>query len=77
LNISGDWLCGQHKEKGTKIIGYVVIEYQSISSLWAAGRENIHCKKRLAIFLSPAGTSRTKLSLPGNNLIIPGQDELG
>ncbi len=33
----------------------------------------IHCKKRLAIFPSPTGMSRTKLSLAGNNLIIPGQ----
>ncbi len=27
----------------------------------------IHCKKRFAIFLSPAGMSLTKLSLAGNN----------
>jgi hypothetical protein len=31
---------------------------------------SIHCKKRLAIFPSPAGILRTKLSLAGNNLII-------
>ncbi len=30
-----------------------------------------HCKKRLAIFPSPGGMSPTKLSLAGNNLIIP------
>ncbi len=30
-----------------------------------------HCKKRLAIFPSPAGMSLNKLSLAGNNLIIP------
>jgi hypothetical protein len=34
----------------------------------------IHCKKRLAIFPSPAGMSLTKLSLAGSNLIIPGQE---
>jgi hypothetical protein len=30
-----------------------------------------HCKKRFAIFPSPAGMSITELSLAGNNLIIP------
>ncbi len=29
--------------------------------------KHIHCKKRLTIFLSPAGMSSTKLSLDGNN----------
>jgi hypothetical protein len=33
---------------------------------------NIHCKKRLSCFPSPAGMSLTKLSLAGNNFIIPG-----
>ncbi len=37
----------------------------------------VHCKKRLMTFLSPAGMSPTKLSLAGNNLIFPGQGELG
>ncbi len=37
----------------------------------------IHCKKRLAVFPSPAGMSLTELSLAGNNLIIPGQGEFG
>jgi hypothetical protein len=36
-----------------------------------------HCKKRLTVFLSPAGMSLTKLSLVGNNLIIPSQEEFG
>ncbi len=31
----------------------------------------LHCKKRLAIFPSPAGMSLTKISLAGNNQIIP------
>ncbi len=35
----------------------------------------LHCKKRLAIFPSPAGISLTKLSLAGNN--IPGQGKFG
>ncbi len=34
-------------------------------------------KKVIAIFPSPAGMSLTKLSLEGNNLIIPGPGELG
>jgi hypothetical protein len=37
----------------------------------------LHCKKRLSIFPSQAGMSLTKFSLAGNNLIIPGQGELG
>ncbi len=37
----------------------------------------IHCKKRLAVFPSPAGMLLTKLSLAGNNLVIPGQKEFG
>jgi hypothetical protein len=38
---------------------------------------NLHCKERLMIFLSPDGMSLTKLSMAGNNLIFPGQGELG
>jgi hypothetical protein len=37
----------------------------------------LHCKKRLAVFPSPAGMSLIKLSQGGNNLIIPSQGELG
>ncbi len=37
----------------------------------------LHCKKRLAVFPSPAGMSLTKLSLDGENLIIPVQGEIG
>jgi hypothetical protein len=37
---------------------------------------NYTVKKRLAVFPSPAGTSLTKLSLAGNNLINPGQEEV-
>jgi hypothetical protein len=37
----------------------------------------VHCKKRFAIFPSPAGMSLIKLSLDGNNLIIPAQGEFG
>jgi hypothetical protein len=35
--------------------------------------EQMHCKKRLAIFPSPAGMSLTKLSLAGNTLIRTGR----
>ncbi len=34
------------------------------------------CKKGI-VFPSPAGMSLTKLSLAGNNLVIPGQEEFG
>jgi hypothetical protein len=39
----------------------------------------VHCKKieKLAFFLSPAGMSFAKLSLAGNNLIIPDLGEFG
>jgi hypothetical protein len=37
------------------------------------GPINIHCKKRFAIFPSLARMSLTKLSLAGNNLVIPVQ----
>jgi len=33
--------------------------------------------KSLVVFLSPTGMSLTKLSLAGNNLIVPGQGEFG
>jgi len=33
--------------------------------------KNVHCKKGLAVFLSPAGMSLTKLSLAVNNLHSP------
>jgi hypothetical protein len=41
------------------------------------GDRSIHCKKRLSVFPSPAGISLTNLSLARNNLIIPGQGEVG
>ncbi len=37
--------------------------------------DSFHCKKWLAIFKSPAGMSLTNLSLAGNDLIIPSQEE--
>jgi hypothetical protein len=36
----------------------------------------VHCKKRLAIFLSPIGMSLTKLSLGRNNKIFPLRESL-
>jgi hypothetical protein len=42
--------------------------------LW---QRRYNVKKRIAVFLSPAGMSLTKLSLAGNNLRIPGQGEFG
>jgi hypothetical protein len=38
-------------------------------------KEQLHCKKRLAVFPSPAGVSLTKLSLAGNNL-FPARETL-
>ncbi len=35
--------------------------------------KRLHCKKRFAVLPSPDGMSLTKLSLAGNNFIIPGQ----
>ncbi len=46
----------------------------AISILFIPG---IHCKKRFVIFPSPAGVSLTKLSVAGNDLVIPGQGEFG
>jgi hypothetical protein len=40
-------------------------------------KKPIHCKKCLTIFQSSADMSLTKLSLAGNNLIIPNQGEFG
>jgi hypothetical protein len=45
--------------------------------LKSSSRINLHRKKRLDIFQSPAGMSLTKLSLAGKNFIIPGQGEFG
>ncbi len=41
----------------------------SFSNSWF---QILHCKQRLDTFPSPAGMSLTKLSLGGNNWIIPG-----
>jgi hypothetical protein len=45
-------------------------------SLFISIEHAIHCKKRFAILPSPAGMALNKLSLGGNNLIIPVQGEL-
>jgi hypothetical protein len=39
------------------------------------GGGEVHCKKELAVFPSPAGMSLIKLFLGGNNLIFPVQGE--
>ncbi len=46
-------------------------------ALWQTTCTSIHCKKRLAVFPSPAGMSLTILSLAGKNQIFPGQGEFG
>ncbi len=40
---------------------------QAYESLQSQEKASIHCKKRFAIFPSPAGMSLTKLTLDGNN----------
>ncbi len=53
------------------------IEGLYILGLLVTSSPKRHCKKRLAVFPSPAWMSLTKLSLAGNNLIIPNQGEFG
>jgi hypothetical protein len=48
-----------------------------LSTYFPAAEKAYTVKKRFAIFPSPAGMSITKLSLAGNNLIIPAQGEFG
>ncbi len=64
------------KEQNTILFDYSSSQKKSLFAdlqIWGY----LHCKKRLAVFPSPAGMSLTKLSLVGNNLIIPGQGEFG
>ncbi len=50
--------------------------WEQLLTLWAITRvPQLHCKKSLSFFPSPAWMSLTKLPLAGNNLIIPGQGE--
>ncbi len=59
-------------------VGCAVASLRTFFSIVSPGYIfKLHCKKLLAIFPSPAGMSLTKLSLAGNNLIIPGQGEFG
>ncbi len=51
------------------------VTYKDGNTFSRTFKGTVHCKKRLAIFPSPAGTSLTKLSLAGNNLIISRQAE--
>jgi hypothetical protein len=70
------WLC-YVSAYGTLIeLGFWYIRILKIFSLIFI-LKIIRCtvKKRLATFPSPAGMSFTKLSLGGNNLIIPAQRE--
>jgi hypothetical protein len=39
--------------------------------------QQLHCKKGLTIYPSPAWVSLTKLAMAGNNLTISGQGEFG
>ncbi len=55
------------------------MQYSSTERLMKSNFQTkiLHCKKRLAVFPSPAGMSLTKLSLARNNRIIPLQGEFG
>jgi hypothetical protein len=59
--------------KNTEIVHFDRIDRDSV----ATALPSIHCKKRLSVFSSPGGMPLTKLSLAGNNLIVPGQGEFG
>jgi hypothetical protein len=48
----------------------------SLTALGGGGGEALHCKKSLSNFPSPTGMSLIKLSLGGNNLIIPSRESL-
>ncbi len=61
----GDFLCTQYSRTGLN------------DFIWVSAPERLHCKKRLAVFSSPAGMSLTKLSLAKNILIIPAQGGFG
>jgi hypothetical protein len=58
------------KGKEAREKSVVCIVNDPLSYVGILGR-HLRCKKRLAIFPSPAGMSLTKLSLGGNNYIIP------
>jgi hypothetical protein len=66
---------------GGGLLGPKQVLYQNSTSssvaFWLNTEYTVHCKKRLAIFSSPAEMSIIKLSLAGNNLIIPGQGKFG
>ncbi len=55
----------------------VKIRYNNDKTFKEKYWRKLHCKKSLAIFPSPAGMSLANLSMAGNNLTIPGQDEFG
>jgi hypothetical protein len=58
-------------------LGFSWVSLKTLNNIRARLYMYVHCKKRLAIFPSPAVMSLTKLSQAGNNLIIPSQGELG
>ncbi len=57
-------------------LGYSANKTPLISYNQTEPTSGLHCKKRLAVFQSPAGMSLTKLSLTGSNLIIPIRESL-
>ncbi len=69
------------KKEKAQVLDEKSIRASNIEILWATlflgSYSAPTLKKKLAIFLYPAGMSLTKRSLGGNNLIIPGQEEFG
>ncbi len=65
------------KNKARCVLDVEVKLFQKNQQYVVVGLRQVHCKKRLAIFLSPAGMSLTKLSLVGNYFNIPCKLEFG
>jgi hypothetical protein len=55
---------------------WTVLATPFILNQWLRSKMCKHCKKRLGVFLSPAGMSLTKLSLARNNKIVPARESL-
>ncbi len=65
----------EHLTSGTK--NPTNIRGMYILGLLVTSSQKLHCKKRVAVFPSPAWMSLTKLTLAGNYLIISNQGEFG
>jgi hypothetical protein len=80
----GDTLVSYNKDSGRWRGHPLKIARKKILAKWGKSydpccrlMQNIHCKKGLAVFPSPAGMSLNKLFLGGHNLVFPAQGEFG